>query len=162
MIKIKHDLIHKAKVKKAYSKVKASEPPSTKPAFPSSPDPEPEPVSQELHPDRQAMLDKPSLPDQESQFQQSQFGQRQKGQRRPRPGYFDKEQEFAAAKKEEQEARRMEFERREKERTEKTEERERFRRAMGKARTGGRNGQRKLGRESNVLLEKVKRMVGEP
>lgn len=32
---------------------------------------------------------------------------------------------------------------------------------MAKARTGGPNGQRKLGRESNVLLEKVKRMVGD-
>ena len=41
------------------------------------------------------------------------------------------------------------------------EERERFRRAMAKARTGGPNGQRKLGRESKVLLEKVKRMVGD-
>lgn len=41
------------------------------------------------------------------------------------------------------------------------EERERFRRAMAKARTGGKNGQRKLGRESKVLLEKVRRVVGE-
>ena len=41
----------------------------------------------------------------------------------------------------------------------KVEERERFRRAMAKARTGGPNGQRKLGRESKVLLEKVKKMV---
>jgi hypothetical protein len=46
------------------------------------------------------------------------------------------------------------------ERQAKIEERERFRKAMAKARTGGPNGQRKLGRESNVLLEKVKRMVG--
>jgi hypothetical protein len=34
-------------------------------------------------------------------------------------------------------------------------------RAMAKARKGGVNGQRKLGRESNVLLMKVQKMVGE-
>jgi hypothetical protein len=32
---------------------------------------------------------------------------------------------------------------------------------MAKARTGGKNGQRKLGKESKVLLEKVRRIVGE-
>lgn len=58
------------------------------------------------------------------------------------------------------EARRAEFERRDGERRAKVEERERHRRAMAKARTGGRNGQRKLGRESVVLLDKVRRMVG--
>jgi hypothetical protein len=159
VIKIKHDLIHKAKVKKAYAKVKANEP-VVKPVIPTESETAPE-TSQELHPDRQAMLDKPSLPDQEEQFQQSQFGQR-KDRRPRRPGYFEKEQAFAETKKAEAEARRVDFERREKERKEKTEERERFRKAMAKARTGGKNGQRKLGRESSILLEKVKRMVQEP
>ena len=46
-------------------------------------------------------------------------------------------------------------------RQQKLEERERFRKAMAKARTGGKNGQRKLGRESKVLLERVQRMVSE-
>jgi hypothetical protein len=32
---------------------------------------------------------------------------------------------------------------------------------MAKARSGGLNGQRKLGRESKVLLERVKRMTDE-
>jgi len=158
VIKIKHDLIHKAKVKKAYAKIRASEP-VEKPVIPSEPVAEP---TQELHPDRQAMLDKPSLPDQESQFEQSQFNRgAHRKERSRRPGYFEKEQAFADQKKAEAEARRADFERRDKERKEKTEERERFRRAMAKARTGGKNGQRKLGRESNVLLEKVKRIVGE-
>lgn len=40
-------------------------------------------------------------------------------------------------------------------------ERERFRKAMLKARGGGRDGKRKLGRESAILLEKVRRVVGE-
>jgi hypothetical protein len=86
-----------------------------------------------------------------------------RSERKPRhkkPGYFDKEQDIAAQKKTEQEERRAEFERRQKEKEMKLKERERFRKAMAKARTGGKNGQRKLGRESNVLLEKVKRMVG--
>ena len=59
----------------------------------------------------------------------------------------------------EAEARRIEFERRDRERERKTEERERFRKAMAKARSGGRYGQRKLGKESQVLLERVRRMV---
>ena len=111
------------------------------------------------------MLDKPSLPDQESQFQSSEFGQRQQArerrQKRQRPGYFEKEVAVAEKRKAEAEARRADFERRGKERNEKIEERERFRRQMAKARTGGKNGQRKLGRESTVLLERIKRMVGE-
>jgi hypothetical protein len=76
-----------------------------------------------------------------------------------RPKYFEKEQAFAAQQKAEAEAKRIERERRDKERSQKIEERERFRKAMAKARTGGRNGQRKLGRESKVLLEKVRRVV---
>ena len=87
-----------------------------------------------------------------------------RAERKPRakkPGYFEKEQAIADAKKKEQEERRAEFDRRDKEKKAKLEERERFRRAMAKARTGGRNGQRKLGKESNVLLEKVKRMVSQ-
>jgi hypothetical protein len=77
-----------------------------------------------------------------------------------KPGYFEKEQEFAERKRAEAEAKRLEYERSQKERKEKIEERERFRKTMAKARMGGKNGQRKLGRESTVLLEKVRRIVG--
>lgn len=77
-----------------------------------------------------------------------------------KPAYFEKEQAFAEQKKAEAEARRLEFERRNQEKKEKIEERERFRKAMAKARTGGKNGQRKLGKESQVLLERVQRMLG--
>ncbi|KFY35423.1 hypothetical protein V495_08017 [Pseudogymnoascus sp. VKM F-4514 (FW-929)] len=83
-----------------------------------------------------------------------------KTERAKRPGYFDKAKAEADAKRKEAEERRAEFERRDKERKAKMEERERHRRAMAKARTGGKNGQRKLGRESQVLLDKVRRMVG--
>jgi hypothetical protein len=157
VIRIKKDLIHKAKVKKSYAKIKAREPVVEKPTFPEEPAVEP---SQELHPERQAMLDAPREPTPPPQ-QQSQFNQRPRERRPKRPAYFEKEQAFAEQQKAEAAARRAEFERRDKERKEKIEERERFRRAMAKARTGGKNGQRKLGKESSVLLERVKRMVGE-
>ena len=54
----------------------------------------------------------------------------------------------------------MAFEEANREREAKRDERERFRKAMLKARNGGKHGdQKKLGRESKVLLEKVQRMV---
>ncbi|RDW79747.1 hypothetical protein BP6252_04385 [Coleophoma cylindrospora] len=172
VIKIKHDMIHKAKVKKAYAKIQAQEPAATTTKsvydLPTETEDKEErdeeaataEPSQELHPERQAMLSAPiptPLPDQ-SEVYEKRISQTRKGKR---PAYFEKEQSFAQQKKEEAEARRLEFERREKEKRERIEERERFRKAMAKARTGGKNGQRKLGRESKVLLERVKRVVGE-
>jgi len=81
--------------------------------------------------------------------------------RQPRPVPFARQYDEATRKREEAEERRLAREAAQIEREQKMEERERFRRAMAKARTGGKNGQRKLGRESKVLLEKVKRMVSE-
>lgn len=103
------------------------------------------------------MLSAPSAPPPASV---PRFSGPKKTERAKKPGYFDKAKAEADAKRVEAEARRAEFERRDKERRGKVEERERHRRAMAKARTGGRNGQRKLGRESVVLLDKVRRMVG--
>jgi len=80
--------------------------------------------------------------------------------KKPKPIPFEKEAREAQRKKEEAEKRREEVEAARKEREKKLEERERFRKAMAKARTGGKNGQRKLGRESQVLLERVRRVVG--
>lgn len=163
VVKIKKDLIHKAKVKKSYAKLKAREPdvPITPYYAASSPTAvaavEP---SQKLHPERQAMLDVPREPTHPPQSQA--FQQRPPRERRKRrPGYFEKEEAYAEQKRAEVEARMIEFERRDRERKQKIEERERFRKAMAKARSGGKNGQRKLGKESQVLLEKVKRMMGE-
>jgi len=160
--KIKKDLIHKAKVKKSYAKLRAREPPVDKPV----PDgvledvqaaahlpPQP---SHELHPERQAMLDAPREPTPPP----LRASQARSGRKRSRkPAYFDKEIAFAEQKKAEAEARKLEFERRDRERKQKIAERERFRKSMAKARTGGKSGQRKLGRESKVLLEKVRRVV---
>ncbi|KAF8863252.1 hypothetical protein BDZ45DRAFT_670556 [Acephala macrosclerotiorum] len=156
--KIKKDLIHKAKLKKSYAKLKAREPPIDRalPTLEPSPQPQLEPASTDLHPERQAMLDapEPTPPPRQSLPRPSRPWKEKK------PAYFEKEQAFAAQKKAEAEARRLEFERRNQEKKEKIEERERFRKAIAKARTGGKNGQRKLGKESQVLLERVQRMVG--
>lgn len=183
VIKIKKDLIHKAKVKKSYAKVKKTAPLLEKPHVPEpepstiiirapeepvrAPSPKPstetaQDAAVELHPSRQAMLDEPEV--EEKPLPPRNSGPKlPRAERKPRtkkPGYFEKEKAIADQKKKEAEERRAEFERREAEKKAKLAERERFRRAMAKARTGGKNGQRKLGRESGVLLEKVRRMVG--
>lgn len=104
--------------------------------------------SQQLHPERRAMLNAQENPRSQSE---------RKNLRKP--AYFEKEIAFAEKQQTEAEARRLEFEKRKKERDHKNAERERLRKAMAKARTGGPNGQRKLGRESKVLLEKVRKIV---
>jgi len=159
VIKIKKELIHKAKVKKTYAKIKSRDPPIDTPVRADEPGEarlQPAEPSQEIHPERQAMLDAPA--DRVSPTRQKDQPQLERKRGR-RPTYFEKETAFAEQQKAEAEAKRAEFERRNKERREKIAERGRFRKSMAKARTGGRNGQRKLGRESKVLLERVKRIV---
>ncbi|KAI1359456.1 hypothetical protein F5Y08DRAFT_319642 [Xylaria arbuscula] len=208
--KIKKDLIHKAKVKKAYKKIKTNElatPSSTSKPAVGGIDPEsvtivntdaggngddigekgdektdeerttsqsPEP---QIHPQRQAMLDddeddnkknesrRRNTNDDDDQASRDEKPPRhQPRERRERqkrkPGYFDKALTVADRKKAEAAEQAAEKARRDAERQHKTEERERFRRAMAKARKPGRDGQRRLGRESGLLLEKVKKMVG--
>lgn len=107
------------------------------------------------------MLDAPEK-DRPSESQAAEslpHGVRRRGPKKPR--YFEKEIAVAEKKKAEAEARQAEFERREREKKRKLAERERHRKLMGKARAGGKNGQRKLGLESKVLLEKVKKIVAE-
>lgn len=162
VIKIKKNLIHKAKVKKSYAKLKAREPPIDKP-IPDETSGAPEATSspalqpsQDLHPERKAMLEAPEVP-LPAPLKAAQVRSVRKCSRKP--GYFEKETAFAERRKAEAEARKVDFERRDKERKQKIAERERLRKTMAKARTGGKNGQRKLGRESKVLLEKVRRLV---
>lgn len=83
------------------------------------------------------------------------------GQRRRtrRPGYYDKQLQKAEQRRVEAEERQKEFQRRREERERKLAERERFKKAMAKTRD--RNGKKKLGRESALLLDKVKRLVAE-
>ncbi|CAF9911930.1 hypothetical protein IMSHALPRED_010641 [Imshaugia aleurites] len=166
--KIKQDLIRKAKLKKSYRKLKAREPLDAIPSI-YTPPPEQPSASLDLHPDRQAMLhEPPSAPhaqdDKDTQQQKQQ--QQQQPPRRRKPARaktvpFRKEALRAQQRREESERRRKEFEEAGRQRRAKSDERERFRRAMAKARSGGSNGQRKLGRESVVLLERVQRLVGD-
>lgn len=115
------------------------------------------PASTGLHPERQAMLDEPetALVEKGSVTSQS----RQRRPRRPKPTPFKKEAQLAQQRKEERERRQKEIEEANQQRQAKIEERERFRKVMAKARSGGKDGKRKLGLESKVLLEKVQRMM---
>ena len=162
--KIKENIIYKAKLKKQYAKIKAREEGAEdaprksvydREAEANADNGEPaEPVLEptlEPHPDRVKMLEEP-----EKEIPPSSFERRQ---RRARPQPFEKEAEVARRKKEQAEARQKAREEADRERTKKIAERERFRKAMAKAR-GGPNGQRKLGRESKVLLEKAQRLMG--
>ncbi|KAJ9666807.1 hypothetical protein H2201_002940 [Coniosporium apollinis] len=164
--KIKKDLIHKAKVKKSYAKIKQRElevhPPSTTApgadGIDSADAPEPAsepPASLELHPSRQARLDHSPTPPPPTLAPRD----RQRRPKKSRHETFSKEAAYAAQRKAEAEARQAAREEAERQREAKLAERERFRKAMAKARGGG-DGKRKLGRESGVLLEKVRRVVG--
>jgi hypothetical protein len=160
--RIKADLIHKAKVKKSYARLKAREL-SVRPFRSSYPtkyleakgdrndgkDVQPEPASLDLHPDRQAMLD--SHPAEINTLRpQRDGGEREpRRSRRPKPSPFIKEVKIAEKRKEELEAKRKLREIREKDRQ-----------AMIRARRPDQFGKRRLGRESKVLLDRVKRMVG--
>ncbi|GKZ84673.1 hypothetical protein AnigIFM56816_010228 [Aspergillus niger] len=160
--KIKNDLIQKAKVKKAYAKVRAAEL-AAAPSRPIYTDDaqnqdednkraDPAPASLELHPDRQAMLDQPA-PEPEPTPARPQRGEKRnaKGrrERKPKPSAFAREMEIAEQRRKEAEKRREEREFRQKDRE-----------AMARAKRPDQTGKRRLGRESKVLLGRVERMVG--
>lgn len=105
------------------------------------------------------MLDEPEPAPREQKDTQQPLS-RQRKPPRPKAVPFRKEALLAQQRREESERRQRDFEESKRQRQAKIDERDRFRRAMAKARSGGRDGQRKLGRESKVLLEKVQRMVG--
>ena len=157
--KIKENLIHKAKVKKSYAKLKEREQPEKPPAFdPYADAEETSSPTVELHPERQAMLDSQDPIEKTEPKDYTDHRSRTSARSKPRP--FEWEARLAEQKREEARARQLVFEASNRERQEKAEERERLRNAMAKARRPDRNGQRKLGRESKVLLEKVKKLVG--
>ncbi|KAL8835496.1 MAG: hypothetical protein Q9170_003298 [Blastenia crenularia] len=161
--KIKDSLVRKAKVKKSYSKIKEKEPVITPKYYVEQPAQEPErpPASMELHPARQAMLEEPEPKLVTNDHESRQSNIRRKRPRKPKPIPFEKEAQLAQDHRAAEQRRREAAEKAQVERQRKIEERERFRKAMAKARTGGKNGQRKLGRESKILLEKVQNMVAE-
>ncbi|KAF4457173.1 hypothetical protein F53441_861 [Fusarium austroafricanum] len=164
--KVKKELIHKAKVKKAYAKIKARQktpaPRTSEPAQDETPaegageDKETEEEGEEMHPTRQLMLADEAKAQENSVGEHTSDGNRR---RTRRPGYYDKQLAKAAQRRDEAEEKKREFQRRREEREQKIAERERFKKAMAKTRD--RNGNKKLGRESSLLLDKVKKLVAE-
>ncbi|KAI5284992.1 hypothetical protein KEM54_000907 [Ascosphaera aggregata] len=163
--KIKTDLIHKAKVRKAYAKIKERDLPAIleKSHYSATTDGGEENISDtsrpassskgpELHPERVQMLEEAEKRRQNiKEAAANQLaGPRGRRKRRPKPSSFEKE--LAVAKKREEEA-----ERRKKLREESLQ----IRKAMIKAKRPDQFGKPRLGRQSSVLLQKVKRMVGE-
>ena len=179
--KVKKDLIHKAKVKKQYAKVKAQE--EKERATPKGPQASAgELASGEdgdqshgdagdsenagkgndggaIHPTRHLML-KDEEAAQAGAAESDRAGVSD-GQRRRtrRPGYYDKQLEKAEQKRTEAEERAREVQRRREEREKRLAERERYKKAWAKTR--GKDGKKKLGRESTLLLDKVKKMMAE-
>ncbi|KAF9883722.1 hypothetical protein FE257_003014 [Aspergillus nanangensis] len=154
------DLIQKAKVRKAYAKVKAEELASapSKSVYDRADEeieekdglsPE-DSATLELHPDRQAMLNEPE-PERPPRPERSQDrdAQNRRG-RRQKPSAFAKEMAIA-------EQRRQETQRRQEERDFKQKNRE----ATARARRPDQHGKRRLGRESQALLDRVQRVVGQ-
>lgn len=157
--KIKKNLIHKAKVKKEYAKIRERELQNHELQNYDEDNEEessaPEPTL-DLHPDRQTMLNEPSPEPAENENQRE-----RRPRKKQRPQTFSKEAALGQKRKEEAEARRKAREEAERQRQEKIAQRERMRKQMAKARSTGRDGKRKLGREAPVLLERVKRIVGD-
>ncbi|KAF5673778.1 hypothetical protein FHETE_3165 [Fusarium heterosporum] len=162
--KVKKELIHKAKVKKAYAKIKAREQENAPPPKPSAEvvgdeageGKQPEDEGEKMHPTRHLMLADEAKAQENSVGEENSDGNRR---RTRRPGYYDKQLSKAAQLRQEEEERRQEFQRRREEREQKIAERERYKKAMAKTRD--RNGNKKLGRESSLLLDKVRKMVAE-
>ncbi|KAF8544939.1 hypothetical protein BDD12DRAFT_800908 [Trichophaea hybrida] len=168
--KIKETLIHKAKVRKQYSKVLSSVDPSTDPNVlraqklfeeaeqerllrraktieSEAAEGEAEPPG--VHPDRQAILDREGTPEK---------SQAERRKRKPKTSSYKKEESFAAKQKKEREEAARQVAARRKEQEQKTREREMRKRAMS-AKT--RDGQVKLGKTSHILLEKIMAQVGQ-
>ncbi|KAK3400133.1 hypothetical protein B0T20DRAFT_177779 [Sordaria brevicollis] len=82
--------------------------------------------------------------------------------RHRKPNYYEKELALAEKKKKAAEERAAEIARREAEKQKRIAERERYRKQMAKARQpGARDGKIKLGRQSGLLLDKAKRIMGQ-
>lgn len=146
-------MIERAKIKKEYAKVKRDydvQAPA-RPTVTASEDDNPNEPKDDTQDDQKDTTDK-SEPTIKPQA---------KRKRPPKAVPFTTEQRQAAKAKADAEERRKAREEAQRRRQAKLDERERFKRVMAKARTGGKNGQRKLGRESTVLLEKVSRMASE-
>ncbi|KAL7915930.1 hypothetical protein GGI35DRAFT_473250 [Trichoderma velutinum] len=165
----KRDLIHRAKVKKQYAKIKAAEEAKAPShggdenhgegeveSTQGDAQEDNEEEGEKMHPTRQLMIKDEDM----AQVGADASGPRDGHRRRTRrPGYYEKQLKKAADRRQEADAKRKEYERRMEERAQKQAERERFKKAMAKTRD--KDGNKKLGRESSLLLEKVKRLVAQ-
>lgn len=147
-------MIQKAKVKKAYAKVKAQELSGSDHLYRQndSDAPPTEPASLELHPDRQAMLDRPAVTADAARHGNTGtdgVNEYRRRDLRPKRSSYLKEAQMAETRRLEAEARRKVVE-----------EKEKDRRAMSKARRPGKDGKFRLGRQSKVLLHRVERIIG--
>lgn len=184
--RIKKHLIEKAKIKASYAKLIArenqSQPSSAIGRLSSQQDESTneqgdgafsgdlhQPASNEPHPARQALIDaapvsatKAHLSSDFNWGLNEEFNERVR--QRPRSQKqvpFSREMKHAQQAKEEAVKRREDMAAALAQRERRRAERDRWRKAIEKSKGGGPHGQAKLGRQSEVLLEKVKRMVGE-
>jgi hypothetical protein len=116
-------------------------------------------VSAAPHPDRQALIDGTAEPPQHEDDGDYQSRRRDRGQRRPRENPYAKQMSWAQRQKEEADRRTEERETANRQREEKIKDREKMQRMIWKAKRPTLDGKRKLGRESEFLLKKVKRLV---
>ncbi|OQE73512.1 hypothetical protein PENNAL_c0086G02086 [Penicillium nalgiovense] len=154
----------KTKVKKAYAKIKAEELANApkKSVYDTAEGAETEngknkeeageeATTLELHPDRIAMLNEPEPePAPAPRLERRPRGDGKQRERRPKPSAFTKEMEFAEKRRKAEEARQKDREAKQNERG-----------ALLRAKRPDQFGKRRLGRESNVLLSRVQRMVGQ-
>ena len=183
--KIKKGLIEKAKIKAAYSKLKAREQRSqqfsntstrykeqeggldhNEASYESNPN---EPASLEPHPSRQALINSSggnrhsvgSTYAQDSGEIERGLEPMQLGRKPPKSAPFSREAKEAELAREEAMKKREAAAAAKVERIQKIAEREEWRRAMEQSRRTGVNGQIKLGRQSKPLLGKIRRMIME-
>jgi hypothetical protein len=151
--KIKKTLIHKAKVKKSYAKLRARElhddVAAGRPPFSTETDEAEEAPAgtAEPHPDRQALLNRPPSP---PPRKHPPAQRQQRSPQKPRHTPYTKESTLASTLRKQREEAAAQ-------RRARIAERERARKLMAKARRGG---GRKLGSESVLLLERVRKAIG--
>ncbi|KAJ6783138.1 hypothetical protein PWT90_01436 [Aphanocladium album] len=165
------DLIHKAKVKKAYAKIKEREQQPSKDgngqaeaADDAQDDDAQDDDAQDddaaakeaMHPTRELMIKDEEVAQNSAQGERDATSDGHRRRTR-RPGYYDKQLAKAEEHRAEADRRQQEREARMAERDARIAERQKFKRAMAK--TVGRDGKKKLGRESGILLDKVRKLV---
>ncbi|PWW76408.1 hypothetical protein C7212DRAFT_317758 [Tuber magnatum] len=177
--KIKKSLIHKAKIKKSFAKTISGDTPDTDPhairakmlleeaaaererakyaELKDGENGDATTATTEMHPERRAALDQPEAARAEEDPKNVGKGAWKKREKRKKTSAFLKEEREAAKLREKQEEEERQIEAR-KVAMEKSKKERALRRKVMSARTA--KGQQKLGRQSVLLLEKVKAQAG--